>query len=124
LKILLVEDDQLTVDSLKLCFDIVRPGCTLMTTAIGSEALLKLKMDAFDLMLLDLGLPEMDGIEIISQTRKFSSVPIIVVSARTSKETIRDAFTAGANNYVTKPFNINHFLLILDDTLKFETCPK
>jgi len=122
LKILLVEDDQMTVESLKLCFEAVQPGSNIETTAIGSEALLKLKEDIFDLVLLDLGLPEMDGIEVICEIRKFSSIPVIVVSARTDNEVIYDAMTAGANNYVMKPFNIIKFIQLVNDTVKIEVC--
>ena len=63
-----------------------------------------------DVMILDLGLPDMDGVDIIKRVRGFSSIPIIVVSARTEDQDKVDALDAGADDYLTKPFSIEEFL--------------
>ena len=63
-----------------------------------------------DLVLLDLGLPDMDGIDIIKQTRKWSSLPIIVISARVQEREKVAALDAGADDYITKPFGTDELL--------------
>src|SRR4051812_44195558 len=59
-----------------------------------------------DLILLDLGLPDMDGKDVVTAVREWSQVPIIVLSARSEDEEVTAALDMGANDYVTKPFNI------------------
>ncbi len=63
-----------------------------------------------DVVILDLGLPDMDGVDIIKKIRSWSHVPIIVVSARTEDQDKVDALDAGADDYLTKPFSIDEFL--------------
>lgn len=63
-----------------------------------------------DLVLLDLGLPDMDGIDIIKQTREWSSLPIIVISARVQEREKVAALDAGADDYITKPFGTDELL--------------
>lgn len=63
-----------------------------------------------DVVILDLGLPDMDGVDIIKKIRSWSSMPIIVVSARTEDQDKVDALDAGADDYLTKPFSIDEFL--------------
>lgn len=71
-----------------------------------------------DLILLDLGLPDMDGKEVISAIREWSQVPIIVLSARSSDEEITAALNMGANDYVSKPFNIDVLLARIHASLR------
>ena len=63
-----------------------------------------------DVVILDLGLPDMDGVSIIEKIRSWSSIPIIVVSARTEDQDKVEALDAGADDYLTKPFSIDEFL--------------
>ncbi len=63
-----------------------------------------------DLVILDLGLPDIDGLDFIEQVRKDSNIPIIVLSARTSEGDKVTALDLGANDYVTKPFGTNELL--------------
>lgn len=63
-----------------------------------------------DLVLLDLGLPDMDGIDVIKQTREWSSLPIIVISARVQEKEKVAALDAGADDYITKPFGTDELL--------------
>lgn len=73
-----------------------------------------------DLMLLDLGLPDMDGKDVITSVREWSQIPIIVLSVRSSDEEITAALNMGANDYVTKPFNIDVLLARINASLR--TC--
>ena len=71
-----------------------------------------------DLMLLDLGLPDIDGLEVLAQIREFSPMPVIVVSARDQSETIVKAFALGADDYVTKPFSVEILLARIQANLR------
>ncbi|EPN65210.1 KDP operon transcriptional regulatory protein kdpE, partial [Pseudomonas syringae pv. actinidiae ICMP 19096] len=63
-----------------------------------------------DLLVLDLGLPDMDGQQVLSEFREWSAVPVLVLSVRASEVQKVQALDAGANDYVTKPFGIQEFL--------------
>lgn len=87
-------------------------------TANGKTALLALSTHHYDIVLLDLGLPDKDGIEIIDQLRTFSTTPIIVISARTNDEDKIAALDAGADDYLTKPFSVEELLARVRSTLR------
>ena len=93
----------------------------------GKDGLPMITSSLPDLVLLDLGLPDMDGLEVIKKTREWSSLPIIVISARTQEKEKVAALDAGADDYITKPFGtfellarirtaIRHNNRITDDT--------
>lgn len=80
-------------------------------TAInGSSAILEAVSHKPDVVLLDLGLPDMDGVEIIKKIRSWSQMPIIVISARSEDTDKIDALDAGADDYLTKPFSVEELL--------------
>ena len=74
---------------------------------VGKEANFRIRTEHPDIILLDLGLPDIDGLKLIQQIREYVDTPIIVISARTEEETIVKALDYGANDYMTKPFNID-----------------
>lgn len=84
----------------------------------GESALLAMTSHHYDIILLDLGLPDQDGIDIIKTVRTFSVIPIIVLSARSSSEDKIAALDAGADDYLTKPFNIDELLARVRSTLR------
>lgn len=84
----------------------------------GTTALLALSTHHYDVVLLDLGLPDKDGIEIIQQFRTFSMTPIIVISARSRDEDKIHALDVGADDYLTKPFSVEELLARLRSTLR------
>ena len=106
--ILVVEDD--------------KPVRTLITTTLkangyrfiealtGEEAILQATSHNPDIILLDLGLPDMDGVEIIRKVRTWSNVPIIVISARSEDSDKIGALDSGADDYLTKPFSVEELL--------------
>ena len=71
-----------------------------------------------DIMLLDLGLPDMDGVEVIRKIRSWSNMPIIVISARSDDADKIEALDAGADDYLTKPFSVDELLARLRVTLR------
>ena len=84
----------------------------------GREAILQAASHAPDIILLDLGLPDIDGVEVIESVRGFSQVPIIVISARSEDSDKITALDAGADDYLTKPFSVEELLARLRSTAR------
>ena len=89
-----------------------------LTVPTGHEAVMLASSHNPDVMLLDLGLPDMDGVEAIRQIRRWSNMPIIVISARSEDEDKITALDAGADDYLTKPFSVEELLARLRVTIR------
>ena len=81
-----------------------------LTASNGESAILEASSHNPEIMLLDLGLPDMDGVEVIRRVRSWSNLPIIVISARSEDTDKIDALDAGADDYLTKPFSVEELL--------------
>lgn len=81
-----------------------------LTASNGETAILEASSHNPDIVLLDLGLPDMDGVAIIEKIRTWSNMPIIVISARSEDTDKIDALDAGADDYLTKPFSVEELL--------------
>lgn len=81
-----------------------------LTADTGEGAVMETASHNPDIILLDLGLPDIDGVEVISRIRSWSNVPIIVISARSEDSDKIDALDAGADDYLTKPFSVDELL--------------
>lgn len=106
--VLIIEDEKSICDFISKILGTNNYKVTSAPT--GKEGLEVLTSLMPDIILLDLGLPDMDGIEIIRSTRKWSSIPIIVISARTQEKEKVLALDAGADDYITKPFGTEELL--------------
>lgn len=84
----------------------------------GIQAIAAATSNPFDIILLDLGLPDIDGVEVIRKIRSWSVVPIIVISARSDDKDKIQALDAGADDYLTKPFSVDELLARLRSTLR------
>jgi len=104
-KILVVEDDKKISRILKLQLERKNHEITVIENGIDALNEIDKKRDFYDLMLLDLGLPLMEGNDVCKNVRKISEVPIIVVSAKNNIEEKVDLLKSGASDYVTKPFD-------------------
>lgn len=107
-KVLLIEDDPTITDFMEVVLAKEHYHVTIATT--GMEALHVFQEDSFDLILLDLGLPDIDGIELLKIIRKRLATPLIVISARNNEHEKVKALDLGADDYVTKPFGMNELL--------------
>ncbi|MPM14617.1 KDP operon transcriptional regulatory protein KdpE [bioreactor metagenome] len=114
--ILVVEDDRPVRNLIALTLE--TQGYRYKTAEKGSEAILVSVSCQPDLIILDLGLPDMDGVEIIKKTRTWSNMPIIVVSARGEDTDKIAALDAGADDYLTKPFSVDELLARLRAALR------
>ena len=81
-----------------------------ITAQNGNNAIMEASSHNPDIVLLDLGLPDMDGVEVIERIRMWSDMPIIVISARSEDKDKIDALDAGADDYLTKPFSVEELL--------------
>jgi two-component system KDP operon response regulator KdpE len=93
-------------------------GYDVVEAAGGEEALVQLAAREPDLVILDLGLPDFDGSEVIRRLRSWSSVPVIVLSVRDKQDDKIGALDAGADDYVTKPFDMEELLARMRATLR------
>lgn len=107
-RILVVEDD--TQIRKFICYCLENNDYEYVTASNGLDALRKIANDNIDLILLDLGLPDIDGVEIIKKLREFSEMPIIVVSARDKDQEKADVLELGADDYLTKPFSATELI--------------
>lgn len=104
MKILVVDDEKLLVKGIK--FNLENEGYQVDTAFDGKEALSKIQNEQYDLVLLDLMLPELSGLEVCAKAREFSNVPIIMLTAKSEDPDKIMGFESGADDYLTKPFNI------------------
>lgn len=115
-KVLLVDDEKRMLDLVALY---LKPHHYLCTKALGPfEALRYLDKETYDLILLDVMMPEMDGWELCREIRKVSDVPIIMLTAREQQEDIIKGLKLGADDYVTKPFNEGELLARMEALLR------
>ena len=102
ISVLIIEDEKSICDFIGKTLDSHEYKVTAANN--GKDGLALITSSLPDLVLLDLGLPDMDGMDIIRKTREWSSLPIIVISARTQEKEKVQALDAGADDYITKPF--------------------
>jgi two-component system, OmpR family, KDP operon response regulator KdpE len=107
-KILLIEDEREIRRFLRVSLS--SHGYRLVESANGRDGVMQAASQQPDLMILDLGLPDIDGMDVIGQVREWSKIPIIVLSARGQEHQKVDALDAGADDYLTKPFSVGELI--------------
>ena len=103
-KVLVVDDEKLIVKGIR--FSLEQDGMEVDCAYDGEEAVEKAKENKYDIILLDLMLPKMDGLEVCQQIREFSNVPIVMLTAKGEDMDKILGLEYGADDYITKPFNI------------------
>jgi two-component system sensor histidine kinase ChiS len=106
--ILIVEDDQQMLKALQAALE--REGFEILSTSFGNEAIDLIQTEKPDLVLLDLVLPDVDGLAICEQVRRFSSVPIIIITGRAAEQPKVRGLALGADDYLVKPFSHKELL--------------
>jgi two-component system KDP operon response regulator KdpE len=107
-RVLIVEDERPLLRALAM--NLTARGYDVTEAETGTRALTALAMAEHDVILLDLGLPDMSGLDVIRSVRGYSGTPIVVLSARTGSADKVTALDLGADDYVTKPFSIDELL--------------
>ena len=116
-RVLVVDDEPQILRALRINLRGAR-ATTWCTAADGAGALRAAAEQPPDLVVLDLGLPDLDGVEVIAGLRGWTTVPILVLSGRTDSADKVDALDAGADDYVTKPFGMDELLARLRAMLR------
>jgi two-component system KDP operon response regulator KdpE len=107
-KVLIVEDEAPIRRFLRISLE--AHGFTVIEARLGEEGVVLCSQEQPELVVLDLGLPDIDGQEVIARIREWSKVPIVVLSVRSDEREKVAALDRGANDYVTKPFGISEFM--------------
>lgn len=108
LRLLVIEDEPAYVDALEVSLS--REGFELASAENGRDGLARFRSDGPDLVLLDLMLPGMSGLDVLKRIRDESDVPVIVLSAKDSESDIVTALEMGADDYLTKPYSVRELL--------------
>ena len=103
-KVLVVDDEKLIVKGIR--FSLEQEGIEVDVAYDGEEALSKAKSNVYDMILLDVMLPKMNGFEVCQQIREFSQVPVLMLTAKGDDMDKILGLEYGADDYITKPFNI------------------
>ena len=115
-RILVIEDEQEIRRFLRV--SLAHHGYRLVEATTGREGVMQAASQQPDLVILDLGLPDIDGMEVIAQVRQWSQVPIVILSARGQEHEKVEALDAGADDYLTKPFSVVELLARLRVALR------
>ena len=110
MKVLLIEDDREIIEAISLAFQIRWPEAELVSTRLGEKGVELVESEAPDIVILDLGLPDINGFEVLRQIRLFSHVPTIILTVRSDEADIVKGLEWGADDYITKPFRQMEFL--------------
>ena len=114
--ILIIEDEKNIQTFMRKI--LIRHDYRVLCADAGTEGLSLIRSQCPDLVLLDLGLPDMNGNQIIQDVRTWSSIPIIVISARSAEREKVQALDLGADDYITKPFSTNELLARIRTSLR------
>ena len=114
--ILIVEDDPPIRNLISVALE--THDYRFLSASSGGTAIMEASSHNPDIMLLDLGLPDLDGVEVIRKIRSWSNLPIIVISARSDDSDKIEALDAGADDYLTKPFSVDELLARLRVTIR------
>ena len=116
MKILLVEDDEAILDGLAFCLK--KEGFEIEKCTLGRDALEKIKSIHFDLLILDINLPDMNGLKLYKETKALKDIPTIFLTANDSELSIVEALDSGADDYVTKPFKTRELISRVHSVLR------
>ena len=101
MRVLLIEDDPVVVEILSLCFEVRWPDAHVLYAQLGEDGIEMARSENPDIVILDLGLPDMDGFDVCAQIRSLSEVPIVMLTVRDTLEEIMKGLELGADDYIT-----------------------
>ena len=105
MKVVVIDDSPEIIEVVSLCFQLRWSGTTLVSTNEGSKGLELIETENPDAVILDIGLPDMDGFQVLRGIRLFSQVPVIMLTVRDEDTDIARCLEMGADDYMVKPFN-------------------
>ena len=105
MKVLVIEDDPGIIEVVSLCFQLRWSGTSVISADTGNRGLELVESESPDVVILDIGLPDMDGYQVLHEIRRFSEVPVIMLTVRGEDTNIARGLELGADDYITKPFS-------------------
>jgi len=124
LKVLIIEDDANVVEAVSLCLQLRWPEATLSIAAEGTKGIEILESGSFDIVILDINLPDIDGFEVLKRIRSFSNVPVIILTVRGKEEDQVRGLEMGADDYIVKPFRPRDLIARVHSVLRRAGVPK
>ncbi|MDI6814756.1 MAG: response regulator transcription factor [Dehalococcoidales bacterium] len=124
MKVVIIEDQAEIVEAVSMCFELRWPDATILSTGEGIKGLELIEAELPDVVVLDLGLPDIEGFEVLRQIHFFSDVPIVVLTVRNQKMDIVKGLELGADDYITKPFDHIEFLARVKAVLRRTSMPQ
>jgi two-component system, OmpR family, response regulator VicR len=118
MKILVIEDDQGIIETIALTLQISWPEIMMVSTSEGLKGVDMAESESPDIIILDLGLPDINGYDVLRKIRAFSNIPIIILTAMTAENDIIRGLEWGADDYITKPFRKMEFLARIKTVLR------
>ena len=105
MKVVVIDDSPEIIEVVSLCFQLRWSGANVVSAATGAKGLELIEAESPDLIILDIGLPDMDGFQVLREIRRFSQVPVIMLTVRGEDTDVVRGLELGADDYVTKPFS-------------------
>jgi DNA-binding response OmpR family regulator len=118
MRVLLIEDDREVVEIVSLCFEVRWPDVNVLHAELGEYGIEMASSENPDIVILDLGLPDMDGFDVCAQIRSSSDMPIVGLIVRDTLNEIMKGLELGADDYITKPFKPVEFLARVNTLLR------
>jgi len=123
MKVVIIEDDPEIVEAVSLCFDLRWPDVEVLTANEGINGVDLIERDSPDIVILDVGLPDIDGFEVCRRIRLFSDVPIVMLTVKDQEFDKVKGLELGADDYMTKPFSHVELLVRVKAVLRRSTIP-
>ncbi|MCX6012861.1 MAG: response regulator transcription factor, partial [Chloroflexi bacterium] len=124
MKLLVVEDDPEIVEAISLCFELQWPEVNILSTPSGESGVYLAGSESPDIIILDLGLPDMSGFEVLRQVRLITDIPVIILTVKGDELDKIKGLGLGADDYVTKPFKRMELLARVKAVLRRTQIPK
>jgi two-component system KDP operon response regulator KdpE len=117
-RILIIEDNEEIVESVTLVLHIKWNDLIIDSADRGEHGLVMLEREKYDLVILDLGLPDINGFEVLKNIRLFSSIPVVILTVKGDEESIVKGLELGASEYIVKPFKRLEFIARINNILR------
>jgi two-component system response regulator VicR len=118
MKILIIEDDKNIVEAISIAFQLSWPGTEVISTPFGEKGVDLVETERVDTAIIDLGLPDINGFEVLKQIRLFSDVPVIILTVTSDEAYIVKALELGADDYLVKPITQLQLLARVKNVLR------
>ncbi len=124
MKLLIIEDSPEIIEAVSLCFELRWPEISTVSSDKGNKGVELAESESPDLIILDIGLPDIDGFEVLRQVRLFSDVPVIILTVRGEELDKIKGLEMGADDYLTKPFSHMELLARVKAVLRRSQMPE